>query len=290
MADSSDRRLKIPAVPDGVTVYAVGDVHGRSDLLCDLLDRLRREPRAPGAPPPTLVFVGDYVDRGPDSRGVIDAVLTISPREFTVVPLMGNHDWAMLTFLTHPEMGPDWVKFGGDQTLASYGVDLPTRGKPNWNRISQALAEQLPPAHAAFLTRLQLSYSVGDYFFCHAGARPNQPLTAQTERDLLWIRDPFLGAVEPFEKVVVHGHTVEPAVYSDHRRIGLDTGAYLTGVLSVVRLQGRTRAFLAADDRDTAERAAQAEAADVRIRRAADALDRELEALTARMAHLPGLS
>lgn len=236
------------AAPAGVTLYVVGDLHGRADLLRHLLERLSHEPKPRQGPRPILVFLGDYVDRGPDSRGVIDTLLSIPSEDFELVPLMGNHDWAMITFLTHPEMGEDWLEFGGAETLASYGVPLPPPGKRDWRRISEALAEALPHEHAIFLTSLRLTYTAGDYFFCHAGARPDRSLAAQTERDLLWIRDDFLLDPRGFDKVVVHGHTVEPAIHSDGRRIGLDTGAYATGLLSIARLRGRARDFLTVAD------------------------------------------
>lgn len=234
------------AVPEGMTVYAVGDIHGRTDLFRILLERLDREKRPPGAPPPTLVLLGDYVDRGPDSRGVIDAILSIPPDRFQVVPLMGNHEWTLLTFLNDPRVGEPWIAYGGAATLASYGVHLPPGPKQDWRRLSRELAAALPPEHRAFLESLRPSFTLGDYFFCHAGARPNCPLHVQADEDLLWIRDAFIKDCTRFEKVVVHGHTVGDTIHSDARRIGLDTGAYTSDVLAAVRLRGRSRLFFTA--------------------------------------------
>jgi serine/threonine protein phosphatase 1 len=234
------------AVPEGVTVYAVGDIHGRTDLFRILLERLDREKRPPGAPAPILVLLGDYVDRGPDSRGTIDAILSIPPDRFTVVPLMGNHEWTLLTFLNDPRVGEPWISYGGAATLASYGVRLPPGPKRDWRRVSRELAAALPREHRAFFEALRPSFTLGDYFFCHAGARPHCPLTAQADEDLLWIRDEFIKDCTRFEKVVVHGHTVSDAIHSDGRRIGLDAGAYRTEVLAAVRLRGRSRLFFAA--------------------------------------------
>ena len=184
---------------------------------------------------------------------------------------------------------------------------MPASGKRDWRKISESLAQALPHEHAVFLTSLRLTYTAGDYFFCHAGARPDRALAAQAERDLLWIRDDFLLDPRPFEKVVVHGHTVEPAIHSDLRRIGLDTGAYATGLLSAARLEGDRRAFLTVADCGEAgirsewepdgavpgqspPPAASTERNDVealrdRIRRAAAELEGQLAILAARTRH-----
>lgn len=229
----------MPAIPAGMIVYAIGDIHGRLDLLNSLLQSIIEEA---GANAPVLIFLGDYIDRGPDSRGVIDRLTGLQPVIDTHF-LCGNHDQSLINFLSDPATGPAWCDFGGRATLQSYGVQAPTRRGDieGWAEASASLAAGLPPEHLAFFKRAELSMVVGDYFFSHAGARPGVPLTAQSEEDLMWIRDDFLTSKVGFDKVVVHGHTPATTVHMDHRRIGIDTGAYATGVLTALRLQGTDR-------------------------------------------------
>ena len=237
-----------PAVPQGLVVYAIGDVHGQADLLAALLDPIIREAAERGHST-ALVCLGDYVDRGPASRQVIEALIASKAAPGLEARfLRGNHDQSLLDFLAEPATGPDWCEFGGRETLASYGVTPPrVRDAPEqWEKAREDLAAALPASHLAFLQKSELSLELGDYFFAHAGARPGVPLSDQSDRDLMWIRQPFLGDDRRFEKVVVHGHTPAEAVHADHRRIGLDTGAYATGVLSAVRLEGEDRRLIQA--------------------------------------------
>lgn len=239
---------KSPArIPDGVVLYAIGDVHGRADLLAPLLDAVLAD--AARAEHAIVVGLGDYVDRGPDSRGVVELMLDAARQpSITVRGLRGNHDQALVDFLADAEAGPSWVRHGGGDTLASYGVPPPADldDMRAWRDTREAFAAALPAAHARFFEDLSLSYVCGDYLFVHAGVRPGVALSAQTARDLLWIREPFLTGARPLEKLVVHGHTPAPRVHSDHRRIGLDTGAHVSGVLSACRLEGAARSFLQA--------------------------------------------
>lgn len=224
----------------GRLVYAIGDVHGRLDLLQPLMrdiaeDALRSAP----AIRPILVFLGDYVDRGPDSARVIDLVLELQASgAFEVRTLKGNHEEALLGFLDDPSFGPVWFEHGGGATLAAYGVTPPPARSDEeaWEEVREAFAAVLPERHRTFYERLELMVTVGDYVFVHAGARPGVPLDRQTEKDLLWIRGDFLQARPSFDKVIVHGHTptAEPQILP--HRLGLDTGAYATGVLTAARL------------------------------------------------------
>jgi len=240
--------------PGNRTVYAVGDLHGRLDQLDRLLvhirhDRLELLPAADR--PPILIFLGDYVDRGPDSCGVIERILELMcGSEFEVRPLMGNHEEAMLTFLADADFGPVWAEYGGIQTLASYGVVPPLwRTDPGeWRRARDALANRLPLTHRHFLTHLELMIELGDYLFVHAGLRPGVPLADQQKHDLLWIREPFLSSDHRSGKVVVHGHTPGKEPYVGNWRIGVDTGAYASGVLTAVRLSGPDRTLLRSSD------------------------------------------
>lgn len=232
-----------PSVPQGLVAFAIGDVHGRADLLAPLLQEVLTERDGEGRPP-ILVFLGDYVDRGPNSRLVVDVLAQLSRLPDVAAHfLRGNHDQALLDFLKDPSAGPDWCDFGGRETLASYGVAPPIdRGTPAaWENLRMALAAALPAEHLNFLRELKMAYELGDYFFAHAGARPGVSLAAQTEQDLLWIRQPFLKDRRAFAKMIVHGHTPTQEAYADHRRICVDTGAYATGVLSAVRLEGLQR-------------------------------------------------
>lgn len=240
-------RARPACTPPGVVVWAVGDVHGRLDLLNPLLDAIEADAAISPAARKVVVMLGDYVDRGPDSRGVIDRLLRLPhgdgrERRF----LRGNHEDRMEAFLSDPELGPGWCDYGGREALRSYGVTPPAmRGDADgWVEAARALNAALGPDHRAFLRDLEYSVEIGDYFFAHAGARPGVALADQSQQDLMWVRNAFLSDPRPFERVVVHGHTPEDVLIADHRRIGVDTGAYATGVLSAVRLEGTTRALI----------------------------------------------
>lgn len=243
------RKAAAPSVPGGVVAYAIGDVHGRADLLMPLLERVLDEHRRLDGARMVLVGLGDYVDRGPGSREVLETLIELThfgPLETHF--LKGNHDQAMLDFLGDPERGEAWCEFGGREAMASYGVAAPAgRSAPEaWHDARDALEAAMPPSHVAFLRGLENAFVLGDYFFSHAGARPGVALEDQTETDLLWIRQPFLQDRRAFDKIVVHGHTPAEEAYADHRRIGLDTGAYATGLLTAMRLEGDERRLVQA--------------------------------------------
>jgi serine/threonine protein phosphatase 1 len=232
----------------------VGDVHGRLDLLDPLLDQIRADAaRLAVERRPVLVFVGDYVDRGVASKGVIDRVIALKREDrFEVCALKGNHEEALLAFLEDPYFGPTWSEQGGAQTLLSYGVTAPMMrtDEEQWEKARQAFAAALPADHLRFLQGLALMAVFGDYVFVHAGLRPGVALEAQSEHDLLWIRQEFLNSSRPFEKIVVHGHTPAEEAFLGDNRIGIDTGAYATGVLTAVRLEGANQRFIQASVRD----------------------------------------
>lgn len=235
------------SVPRGMRVYAVGDIHGCAEVF----DRLHDTILADAATAPDLikylVYLGDYVDRGPDSRGVIGRLVAGPPPGFGAIHLKGNHEAAMVQFLTDLSIAPTWLSFGGLATLASYGIRLPGRVNPpeQIEAAQQALRQALPPTHRLFLSGLRLHVTIGDYFFVHAGIRPGVALDRQQERDLIWIRDTFLNSAADHGKVVVHGHTIcnDPELRAN--RIGIDTGAFATGRLTCLVLEGNTRRFLA---------------------------------------------
>jgi serine/threonine protein phosphatase 1 len=232
--------------PPDRRLYAIGDIHGRLDLLTALHARIRDDGagRADGAN--VVVYLGDYVDRGPQSREVIDCLLSDPLPGFTSVHLLGNHDEAMLRFLDDVAVGPSWASYGGDSTLLSYGVrttpDL--LGMRRYEEMHRQFAAKIPRSHIAFLRGLRVSYQAGDYFFAHAGVRPGVKLEAQAREDLLWIRGAFLDSDADFGRVVVHGHTPAGMPQIRHNRIGIDTGAFASGVLTCLVLEGTTRRFL----------------------------------------------
>ena len=238
-----------PAVPEGTVVWALGDIHGRLDLLRPLVEAVAADLQSSGATRRMVVFLGDYIDRGPDSRGVLQLLAQLSDRpgvEWRF--LKGNHEQAMLSFLDDPSAGPKWCEYGGDQALLSYGLRAPdlVHRTEAWGRVAADLRHKLTAREVAFLEDLELSVAVGDYFFAHAGARPGRALDRQSPEDLMWIRRTFLDSKLSFEQVVVHGHTPTTRVYADERRIGIDTKAYESGVLTALRLEGRERRFVQA--------------------------------------------
>jgi serine/threonine protein phosphatase 1 len=242
---------KSASAPEGLRIYAIGDVHGRSDLLDALAKRIEADlATAPGDV--VTVFLGDYVDRGGDSAGVIER---LAQGDFPTPyhTLRGNHEEVLLKFFEEPAVLESWRKFGGLETLHSYGVDVfdVMRGM-GYDRARDELAARMPEAHRAFLQETILSVDYGDYFFCHAGVRPDVPLELQTPQDLLWIREEFLRFRGSFEKVVVHGHTPVPEPEMLAGRINVDTGAFATSILTAVALEGTSRRLLSTKVRSAA--------------------------------------
>lgn len=222
-----------PRVPAGMTVTAIGDVHGHLDLLEPLLDEVESRAARHAHRRHVLVMLGDFVDRGPHSAGVIERLARgVAGCEF--VGLRGNHEDAMLAFLAGEAAGKGWLEFGGIATLRSYGID-PSRAPPGaaqYPALAEKLATRLPASHLDFLQDLSITATIGDYLFVHAGLRPGLSIEAQTDHDLVWIRDEFLRAETRFAKKVVHGHTPVPRAEFRDNRINLDTGAYATGKLT----------------------------------------------------------
>jgi serine/threonine protein phosphatase 1 len=236
------------AVPDGVAVYAIGDIHGRADLLDELHRRIADDPERGAVTRRVIVYLGDYVDRGDDSAGVIDRVIDGVPDGFDAVRLLGNHERLMLDFMADTMHGPVWLSNGGDATLRSYGIEvrdgaLP-RG-PDLVKLQAAMRQALPARDLAFLEGLQLSHLEGDYLFVHAGIRPGVRLEDQREADMIWIRNLFLDSTLDHGRVVVHGHTIVPEPVFRPNRIDIDTGAYASGRLTCLALEGTKRRIIA---------------------------------------------
>lgn len=251
----------IPSAPtrflEGRVGYAVGDIHGRSDLLAELLAELEQKAdadrRADG--PPIVVFLGDYVDRGPDSAGVIEMLLQGRPAGFERRFLRGNHEQAMLAFIDDPVANKVWLALGGAETLLSYGVQPPAlRPSPEQDLIgaAQLLRAKMPEPHFQFLAQLERYVTLGDYAFVHAGVDASKALDQQTDDTLFWTRKAFLADRRPFSHRVVHGHTPVDEPYADARRIAVDTGAYATGRLTAVRLEGDAASFTSVSRRSFA--------------------------------------
>lgn len=227
-------------VPPGTRVYAVGDIHGRLDCLNDLLTRIEQDAEI-GPERRILVFLGDYVDRGPDSPGVLDALHDLSLPGFAAYFLKGNHDDMMRHLLDGDSaLLPSWLAHGGLDTLKSYGI-RPQNDTPT---LLRAFQEAVPPHHQTFLESLAYQHTEGDYLFVHAGVAPETPLDAQSEADLMWIREPFLSWPHPLEKMIVHGHSISATPDVTTARIGIDTGAYETGKLTCLVLEDDNQRYL----------------------------------------------
>jgi serine/threonine protein phosphatase 1 len=225
-------------------LYAIGDIHGRSDCLArahDLIDRDVAERNAQGRA--LEIYVGDYVDRGPDSKGVIDLLIARS-NSARVVALRGNHEIMMESFLRGLTSFEDWRRMGGLETILSYGVDA--RGLLEKGGVRpRDLAERVPNSHLRFISSLKNVYKVGAYCFVHAGLRPGVAIERQSIEDLVWIRDDFLTFPGDFGFIVIHGHT--PVINIDflRNRINIDTGAYVTNRLAVLRIDAKGVSVLA---------------------------------------------
>jgi serine/threonine protein phosphatase 1 len=236
----------LPAAPADSRVYAIGDIHGRLDLLRRLHELIAADASEHPARRRVVVYLGDYIDRGADSCGVIDLLLSAPLAGFECYHLKGNHEDIALRFLGDAMLGPNWLRNGAAETMESYGVSRPTplEDPAEILRAQRQLGERMPPEHLAFFGRLALSHAEGDYFFAHAGVRPEVPLMQQHARDLMWIREEFLLSDTDFGKVVVHGHTIDVVPRIKPNRIGIDTGAYRSGRLTALVLDGMSRTFL----------------------------------------------
>jgi len=233
-----------PRLPEGTRVYAIGDIHGRADLLKDVFARINKHYAAHPIHNALQIFLGDYVDRGPSSRQVLD-LLIARAHSTPALFLKGNHEQYFMEFLINPSVLGHWQRFGALETLLSYEI-TPTLNPSAevQTQLSTSLDRRLPEPHRKFLGNLKTSFTCGDYFFVHAGVRPGVPLTQQREEDLLWIRHDFLLHEAPFEKIIVHGHTpvTEPEVHPN--RINIDTGAYASGQLTCLVLEANKVSFI----------------------------------------------
>jgi serine/threonine protein phosphatase 1 len=237
-------KKEAPRLPDGLRIYAVPDIHGTDTALVDVLARIDADEAARPAARTVQIFLGDYVDRGPASRQVLDRLIARA-RTHEILMLKGNHELLFRDFTNNPAILGNWGKFGGLQTLISYGLKPSLNPGPEEQReLARELELVVPPAHWQLIDQMPSSFSCGDFFFVHAGVRPGIPLSDQKDEDLLWIRQDFLLYEGELEKFVIHGHTPvkEPEIRSN--RINLDTGAYATGKLTCLAIEGDSVEFI----------------------------------------------
>jgi serine/threonine protein phosphatase 1 len=232
-----------PRVGTDQRVYSIGDIHGRVDLLQQLHGMIEAD-AADHEGGRTRVYLGDCIDRGMHSREVIDELLDAPLAGFETVYLLGNHEQTLLDFLDHPKAAAGWLAWGGRETLASYGVNLQPHVRPDPEQLRDEFQALLPEHHLTFYQAMQLMHQAQDYLFVHAGIRPGKSVQEQSNEDLLWIRDDFTESRVQHEHVVVHGHTITEEVVFRPNRIGIDTGAYATGVLTCLVLEGEEQRLL----------------------------------------------
>lgn len=233
-----------PRVPPGQRIYAIGDVHGRVDLLEKLFRIIEADQL--GYPGESLIIlIGDYIDRGPYSREVLELLSTYHGR-VRILPLRGNHEDIVLKFFKDQSVASGWFQYGGLQTLRSYKINIagPTQDFDDIFHLQRQLEAVMPKAHRTFLENLGYTARYGDYLFVHAGVHPDLPLEEQTPHHFMWMREPFLSSSKNLRFVVVHGHSIRMTPEVRANRIGIDTGAYATGHLTALVLQDGDRRFL----------------------------------------------
>lgn len=239
------RKNRQPAGTPGYRAYAVGDIHGRLDLLEDLLAKIYADLQHRPAEKALLVFIGDLIDRGPGSAQVIERLRTYRRPGVRAVFILGNHEEVLLRILDGDRsLISSWLQFGGRECLQSYGVDPAVLAGRSRAEQLELIRAAIPAGHKEFLRGFVDSCRFGDYLFVHAGVRPGVALEQQRQSDLRWIREPFLFDETDHGFVVVHGHTISPEVDERPNRIGIDTGAYRTGVLTALVIEATDRRFI----------------------------------------------
>lgn len=238
----------VRAIPEGQRVYAVGDIHGRVDLLDDMIAQIEADDRTRGTAQTQIIFLGDIVDRGPDSAGVVERLIRLAETRGNVRFILGNHEEIFLRAL-----GGDieslrlFVRIGGRETILSYGVAERDYERTDYDELLALIQARVPPQHIEFLQGFEDRIEVGDYVFVHAGLRPGVAIEAQRRADMRWIRSSFLDSTWEFGKLVVHGHSISDEIVVRANRIGIDTGAFASGRLSALGLEGVDRWYLATE-------------------------------------------
>lgn len=246
----------LAAIPDGERVYAVGDIHGRADLFEALMVAIEQDDEARDPAKTTVVLLGDLVDRGPESARVIALAREWQARRAVRI-LMGNHEEMFLDALDSEEVLRHFLRYGGRETLLSYPIDPDVYTRADLAETRALMLGAVPQADIEFLRGFEAMVRIGDYLFVHAGIRPGVALEEQRVADLRWIREPFLSHPQSFGPVVVHGHTITGGAEARHNRIGIDTGAYASGCLTALGLEGTGRWLLEANETAGAVRVAQ---------------------------------
>ena len=241
------------AVPDGQRVYAIGDIHGRSDLFITLIEAIEKDNRAAGDAETTIILLGDLVDRGPDSRNVL--ALAREWQKFRNVRILaGNHEEMFLRSFKKADVLRHFLRFGGRETLLSYGIDRKDYTRATIEEVQAMMAQKVPQEDIDFMAAFEDLIRIGDYVFVHAGIQPGVPLEEQEVHKLRWIREPFLSHPDIHEDyVVVHGHTISEVPEDMGNRIGLDTGAYDTGRLTALVLESEGRRYISASQGEGGE-------------------------------------
>lgn len=245
-------------VPEGERVYAVGDIHGRSDLFIALIEAIELDTRDSEPARTTVILLGDLIDRGPDSVNVVS--LAREWQKFRHVRILaGNHEEMFLRSFDDAELLRHFLRHGGRETLISYGLDKRVYTKAKLEELQAIMIDLVPQADREFIANFENIIRIGEYVFVHAGIEPDLPLSEQNETKLRWIREPFLSHREPHDGVVVHGHTITQQPVDQGNRIGIDTGAYSSGRLTALVLEGRSRRYITAVDQGEGEISIEAE-------------------------------
>lgn len=233
-----------PRLPAGLRVYAIGDIHGRRDCFDDLLALIDRD-SATATGEVQLILLGDLIDCGPESRGVVERAMALAASDRICHFIKGNHEELLL----HAAEGDRsalsvFHRAGGRETLLSYGVDPDVYDACDFEQLAGLIRDAVPAEHLAFLDSFGNGVALGDYRFVHAGMRPGLPFDEQRDSDLRWIRRDFLTYEGSFDGVVVHGHTISDAPEIRHNRIGIDTGAFASGRLTALVLEGESQRII----------------------------------------------
>lgn len=238
--------LKDAKGPEGVRLYAIGDIHGRLDLLQDMHGLIRADLDRRPTHDWRIIHLGDYIDRGPDSKGVLDFLTHASNHDPRILSLLGNHDDGFLNYLSTGDTGGIFANHGGSDTARSYGIEVDFSDPQSAAIAHQKLVQSVPRAHIDYIQAMPRSIRFGDFFFCHAGVNPALSLDAQDPDELIWIRTIFLKWTAPFENVIIHGHTPQSAIEVQPNRVNLDTYAWKNGKLSAIVIDGAEKQFLEA--------------------------------------------
>ena len=240
------RPIDTARMPEGTRVYAIGDIHGRNDLLIELLAKIDADDVARGRADTQLIFLGDLVDRGADSAGVIETAMACRASGRNVRFLMGNHEEVFVQACRKRDAKTVrfFIRIGGEETILSYPITRAEYRGLDMEQLCERLPSLVPEEHLAFLESFEDQIIIGDYAFVHAGIRPGVPLAEQKPNDLRWIREEFVGQRGDLEKVIIYGHTIYDEVEERGSRIGIDTGAYASGKLTAIGLEGGERWYL----------------------------------------------